>query len=83
MESVLRVLGDYGKAVRPETIAQKHNVNSQAPSEDIARLAGIRFANIAEPSRGLVLNASQVKNMIGNDTLNARFLNENSFDFEP
>ena len=83
MESVLKVLGDYGRAVRPETIAQKHNVNSQAPSEDIARLAGIRFANIAEPSRGLVLNAAQVKNMTGNDTLNARFLNENSFDFEP
>lgn len=83
MESVLKVLGDYGKAVRPETIAQKHSVNSQAPSEDIARLAGIRFANISEPSRGLVLNAAQVKNMTGNDTLNARFLNENSFDFEP
>ena len=82
MESVLKVLGDYGKAVRPETIAQKHNVNSQAPSEDIARLAGIRFANIAEPSRGLMLNAAQIKNMTGNDTLNARFLNENSFDFE-
>ena len=83
MESVLKVLGDYGKSVRPETIAQKHNVNSQSPSEDIARLAGIRFANIAEPSRGLVLNAAQVKNMTGNDTLNARFLNENSFDFKP
>lgn len=83
MESILRVLGDYGKAVRPETIAQKHNVNSQAPSEDIARLAGVRFANISEPSRGLVLNAAQVKSMTGSDTQNARFLNENSFDFEP
>ena len=46
MESVLKVLGDYGKAVRPETIAQKHSFNLQAPSEEIARLAGIRFANI-------------------------------------
>ncbi len=83
MESVLAVLGDYGKAVRPETIAQKHSVNSQSPSEDIARLAGIRFANISEPSRGLLLNTAQVKSMTGNDTLNARFLNENSFDFKP
>lgn len=82
-ESVLKVLGDYGKAVRPGTIAQKHTVNSQAPSEDFTRLAGIRFANTAEPSRGLVLNTAQVKNMTGNDTFNARFLNENSFDFEP
>lgn len=83
MESILRVMGDYGRAVRPETIAQKQSVNSQNPSEDIARLAGIRFANISEPSRGLVLNAAQVKSMTGNDTLNARFLNENSFDFQP
>lgn len=83
MESLLRVMGDYGRAVRPETIAQKQNINSQSPSEDIARLAGIRFANISEPSRGLVLNAAQVKSMTGNDTLNARFLNENSFDFRP
>ena len=83
MESILRVMGDYGRAVRPETIAQKQNINSQNPSEDIARLAGIRFANISEPSRGLVLNAAQVKSMTGNDTLNARFLNENSFDFQP
>lgn len=83
MESILRIMGDYGKSVRPETIAQKQTVNSQGPSEDIARLAGIRFANISEPSKNLVLNAAQVKNMTGNDTLNARFLNENSFDFQP
>ena len=82
MESILRVMGDYGRAVRPETIALKHSVNSQNPSEDIARLAGIRLANISEPSRGL-LNAAQVKSMTGNDTLNARFLHENSFDFQP
>lgn len=83
MESVLSVMGDCGKAVRPETIAVKSNPNSSQPSEDIARLAGIRFANIAEPRRGLCLNAAQVKSMTGNDTLNARFLHENSFDFKP
>lgn len=83
MESVLSVMGDYGRAVRPETVALKSNNNSSNPTEDIARLAGIRFANISEPSRGLFLNAAQVKNMTGNDTLNARFLHENSFDFKP
>ncbi len=83
MESILSVMGDYGKTVRPETIAQKQNTNSQSPSEDIARLMGIRFANISEPSKGLVLNAALVKSMTGNDTLNARMLNENSFDFQP
>ena len=83
MESVLNVMGDYGSTVRPETISMKQNANSQNPTEDIARLAGIRFANISEPSKGLLLNAAQVKSMTGNDTINARFLHENSFDFQP
>ncbi|MEN6637476.1 MAG: phage/plasmid primase, P4 family, partial [Clostridiaceae bacterium] len=83
MESVLNVMGDYGSTVRPETISMKQSANSQNPTEDIARLAGIRFANISEPSKGLLLNAAQVKSMTGNDTLNARFLHENSFDFQP
>ncbi|NCB94063.1 MAG: nucleoside triphosphatase [Clostridia bacterium] len=82
-ESVLKVFGSYGCTARPETIAQKNNINSSQPSEDIARLAGVRFVNIAEPGKSLVLNAALVKNMTGNDTLNARFLHENSFDFEP
>lgn len=83
MESTLNVTGDYGLSVRPETIASKQSVNSQNPTEDIARLAGVRFANISEPRRGLVLNEAQIKSMTGNDTLNARFLHENSFDFKP
>ncbi len=82
-ESVLNVLGSYGCTARPETISISHSKNSSNPTEDIARLAGIRFTNISEPGRGLMLNAAQVKSMTGNDTLNARFLHENSFDFKP
>ena len=82
-ESVLKVLGDYGCASRPETIAMKTYTNGSQPSEDVARLAGVRFVNIPEPGKGMVLDAAKVKAMTGNDTLNARFLHENSFDFQP
>lgn len=82
-ESVLKVLGDYGCASRPETISMKNYTNGSQPSEDVARLAGIRFVNIPEPGKGLVMDAARVKAMTGNDTLNARFLHENSFDFQP
>ncbi|WP_415274874.1 phage/plasmid primase, P4 family [Clostridium perfringens] len=81
-ETILNVLGSYACVARSETIALKQN-NSQGPSEDVARLAGVRFVNISEPKKGLVLNVAQVKTMTGNDTLNARFLHENSFDFKP
>ena len=82
-ESVLKVLGDYGCASRPETIAMKSYTNGSQPSEDVARLAGVRFVNIPKPGKGMVLDAAKVKAMTGNDTLNARFLHENSFDFQP
>ena len=82
-ESVLGVMGDYGCTSRPETISMKQAVSSSSPSEDIARLAGVRFVNISEPGKGLNLDAAKLKTMTGNDTLNARFLHENSFDFKP
>lgn len=82
-ESVLKVLGTYACASRPETLALKNKVNSSGPSEEIARLAGVRFVNIPEPGKGLPLDVAQVKSLTGNDTINARFLHENSFDFKP
>lgn len=82
-ESVLKVLGEYGCTSRAETIAMKNYTNGSQPSEDVARLAGVRFVNISEPTKGMVLDASKIKAMTGNDTLNARYLHENSFDFQP
>lgn len=82
MESVLGVMGDYGATVRPETITNANKCSS-SHSEDLARLQGIRFANISEPPRAMQLNSSLVKTLTGGDTINARFLHENSFDFKP
>ncbi len=82
-ESVLKVLGDYGCTSRIESIAVKSFSNGSQPSEDVARLAGIRFINISEPGKGVLLDAARLKTMTGNDTLNARYLHENSFDFQP
>ncbi|WP_177565178.1 phage/plasmid primase, P4 family [uncultured Phascolarctobacterium sp.] len=83
METFLRICGDYGKTCRPETIGMKVNNSSSSPSEDVARLAGARFVNISEPDRKLTLSAALLKTLTGNDTINARFLHENSFDFKP
>ena len=82
-ESVMRVMGDYGRSVKPETLAQKQNAMGNTANEDIARLNGVRFANISEPDQRLVLNAATVKSMTGNDSQPARFLYENSFEFYP
>ena len=83
METYMRMQGGYGRAARPETIAQKDKPNSSGPTEDIARLAGARVVNISEPGKQMVLSAALVKTLTGRDTINARFLNENSFEFSP
>ena len=84
METFLKIMGDYGKTSNPEMLSMKFgNTNASGPSEEIARLAGVRFVNISEPEKKITFNAALVKRMTGNDTLNARFLHENSFDFKP
>lgn len=84
METFLKIMGDYGKTSNPEMLSTKFgNANASGPSEEIARLAGVRFVNISEPEKKITFNAALVKRMTGNDTLNARFLHENSFDFRP
>ncbi len=83
METYMRLMGDYGRTAKPDTITQKQTANGSGPSEDIARLAGARFVNISEPDKKMVLSAALVKTLTGNDTVTARFLNENSFEFRP
>jgi len=83
METLLTISGDYGRTCRPETIGLKTSNSGSAPSEDVARLAGARFVNISEPDKKLTLSAALLKTLTGSDTVNARFLHENSFDFKP
>lgn len=82
METIMHIMGDYGKSVQPETIGKRHTSGS-SPNEDIARLVGARLVNIAEPDKQLVLSVATVKTLTGNDTITARFLHENSFAFKP
>jgi len=83
METFLRLMGDYGITMRADSLGVKLNGNSSSPSEDIARLAGTRFVNVSEPDKKLLLSSSLVKTLTGRDTINARYLNENSFDYVP
>lgn len=82
-ETMMQLAGDYGRTASPETVAQRKYSDSRSPSEDIARLAGARFVNMSEPDKQMALSASLVKTLTGNDTVNARFLGENSFEYKP
>lgn len=83
METFKKLVGDYGRSASPDTITQKKAANGGAPSEDIARLAGARFVNISEPDENMTLSSALVKTLTGNDTVVARYLHQNSFEYKP
>lgn len=82
METFLKIMGEYGKNADPSMLAMKFTAQGGGPSEKLARLAGARFVNISEPEKKITLDAGLVKRLTGNDTITARFLHENSFEFQ-
>ena len=83
LNSIAEVLGDYSRSVLPESLAEPKFLDSSKPSPDLARLAGIRLAKVNELPSGLLLNGAKVKSFTGGDTVTARFLNRDFFDYEP
>lgn len=83
METVLRILGEYGRTAKPEMLSKKGFADSSSPSEDVARLNGARLVNVSEPEKSMQIDASLTKQMTGNNILTARYLRENSFEFKP
>jgi len=80
-ETIMRVLGEFQiKASTDMLVAKPYG--SGIPN-DIARLAGIRMVVAAEIEAGRRLAESRVKDLTGGDTLTARFLHKEFFDFPP
>ena len=82
VEAVRNILGTYSRTVNAETLLQAKR-DGRGPSEDIARLCGVRMASVGELPQGSKLDAALIKSLTGGDTLNARYLGENSFDYRP
>ena len=82
-ELLLYLLGDYATTISPESLAIKVNKDSRTASPDIAKLAGTRFVVASEPPRRMLFDSSLVTTLTGRDTVSARFLHENEFQFKP
>jgi putative DNA primase/helicase len=74
------VMGDYATNTDTETILAKRH---QGVGNDVAALKGARFVSAAEVEKGRRLAESKVKQLTGNDTVTARFLFGEPFDFRP
>ena len=79
-ETIKALLGDYGQTA-PETLFTRDR-NSSA-TNDVARLSGTRLAIAAELDEGAAFAESRIKSLTGSDTITARFLHKEFFDFQP
>lgn len=82
-ETLLYLLGEYATTILPESLAIKANKDSRTASPDIAKLAGTRLVVASEPPRRMLFDSSLVKTLTGRDTITARFLHENEFQYKP
>ena len=85
VETISYLMGNikgYSANSQPDLIGKK-NIDNRAPSEDLARLRGARAVFMSEPSKDMVINCSMVKQLVGGDTVTARKLRQNSFEYIP
>ena len=74
------LLGDYASVASPELIMARRHTGIP---NDVARLRGARVAFMNETSQGARFDEAKLKDLTGGDTLSARFLNQEFFDFRP
>lgn len=80
IETLKVLLGDYQTTLAATSISAQ---NTAAIPNDIAKLAGMRLATISELPQKLHVNTQLVKALSGGDTMTARFLHKEFFDFQP
>jgi len=80
LETLQSLLGDYARPTDFTTFLPK---NQDGPRNDIARLLGARLVTAAEAEAGRRLSEVIVKQLTGGDTIIARRLHEEFFEFRP
>lgn len=81
VEAVKSALGDYGKTADFETFLAREGRGGVR--DDVAELAGRRFVVGVEVERGRRLAEGLVKLLTGGDSIRARFLYQEAFEFRP
>ena len=80
IEVVRALVGDYGARTPTETLMVKQQ---GAIPNDVARLKAARFVSASESEDGQRLAESLIKDLTGQDTISARFLRAEWFEFRP
>jgi len=80
LETARSLLADYSAITDFTTFLKR---DSEGARNDLARLVGTRFVSAVEAEAGKPLAEALVKQLTGGDTITARFLFKEFFDFRP
>lgn len=80
IETVRAMLGDYSTQADFTTFLRQQG---EGVRNDVARLVGARFVSAVEAEGGKPLAEAMVKQLTGGDTVTARFLFKEFFEFTP
>jgi len=80
LETIALLLGDYAARTTADTVLAR---DRDAIPNDIARLRGARFVYASEAEEGRRLAEARIKDLTGGDTITARFLHQEWFEFRP
>lgn len=83
VDTINKMLGDYGGVADPETFAQKRFANSSGHNDGLAQLVGKRFVSVPEVDGNMTLSSSLVKRCTGDGLITARAIYERQFSFTP
>jgi putative DNA primase/helicase len=81
LELILKLAGGYGAITSFSTFLIQHNPGT--PRNDVARLHGARLVKAAESQKQAALDEATVKEVTGGDTIAARFLFKEFFEYRP
>ena len=77
-----KMLGEL-KGVVPLSLVTRKREGSGKASPELARLRGVRYAVMQEPSKNDKINEGQMKELTGGDTIQARALFRDPIEFKP
>ena len=80
LETLRAILADYSAITDFNTFMKR---DSEGARNDLARLVGTRLVSAVEAEAGKPLAEALIKQLTGGDTITARFLFKEYFDFKP
>lgn len=81
LDAIHGILGRYAYPAPFSTFERNQNANNQ--TNDLATLAGKRMVSASEPNEGVTLSESRIKSLTGGESISARFLHQEFFEFKP